>query len=84
MSQNTLVYQNVRDAVGGRQKLFPMPVILMSCKTYCKAYKKEYDEPYCTAVIESLIPEPGEHYLRYLPEGFEMDPKLESVETFYS
>lgn len=83
MGLRMMVYQDVRDAVSVRPKAYPRPTLLGSCKSYCRAYKVSYDEEYCNAVIDSMLPEPGEKFLRFLPEGFTMDPVLETAGTFH-
>lgn len=77
MTLRRLVYQDVRDAVNNLPKSYPMPTKLGSCKSYCKGFKVSYDKDYCVAVIESMDPEPGDRYVRFLPEGWEIPEGLE-------
>lgn len=79
MGLRKLVYQDVRDAVTNIQKKLPISYKLGSCKTYCRAYKCSYDVEYCTKVIDSMLDEPGDRYQRFLPEGWEIPPGLETA-----
>ncbi|AIA64851.1 hypothetical protein AVV44_gp052 [Cronobacter phage S13] len=79
MQLRKLVYQDVRDAVNNLRKVYPMTTKLMSCKTYCQAFSCSYDEPYCIKVIDSMESEPGDRYVRFLPEGWEIPEGLETA-----
>lgn len=77
MTLRRLEYQDVRDSVANTKKTYPLPGKLASCKSYCKGYGVSYDKEYCIKVIESMDPEPGDRYTRFLPEGWSIPEGLE-------
>lgn len=70
MALRPMFYQDVRDACANIPKNANILTKLMTCKSYCKAVKIQYNEDLCRCVIGEMNLEPGERHTRFPPEGW--------------